>query len=215
MLPAELDDKDLLDIRSVLSYPRGVICIGLPHPLTRLSFIFSALILILCVTSQAGVYGNLEFGDSRDTVARKLKSSDLVVQTVDSTFLGRTGLNGVFKCKAKLAGLTYHLYFDWSENGGLKEVTLRSEQLHENEYGSTIKEAWVKANKLFTQVYNRPVQNANYPNKNDFNGHPVLITHMWHKGSNQSILIGPGLEKNQSFLTIRFVNKKIAPVRTP
>jgi hypothetical protein len=162
----------------------------------------------------AGVYDTLEFGDNRDTVTKKLKASGLVTQTVGSTFLGRTGLNGVFRCNAKLAGLTYHLYFDWNE-AGLAEITLKSNQVSETEYESTIREAWMEAKKLFTQVYSQPIQSANYPNKNDFKGHVVLMTHLWHKNSKQSIMIGPGIEKGQSFLAIRFVNKKITPVRTP
>lgn len=178
----------------------------------RLSLVFY---LFSVISSYAGVYGSLEFGDSRDTVMRKLRSSKLVEQTVGDTFLGRTGLNGVFKCKNKLAGLTYHLYFQWSDTGGLKEITLRSQDLDANQYGTTLKNAWTEANKLFTQVYNKPVQDAKYPQKTDFNQHPILITHIWHKGSRQSILIGPGIENNRSFLAIRFINQKIEPVRIP
>lgn len=178
-------------------------------------FLCAALFALNPLGLSAGVYSSLEFGDSRDTVTRKLQSSNLVEQTVGSTFLGRTGLNGVFKCKAKLAGLTYHLYFGWSDSGGLSEITLRSQKVHHNEFSTTIKSAWAEANKLFSQVYKQPVQSAHYPDKSKFKDHPILITHMWHKGARQTIMIGPGLEKQKSFLAIRFVNQKIKPVRTP
>lgn len=134
---------------------------------------------------------------------------------MEGAFFGRTGLNGVFKCKAKLAGLTYHLYFNWSESGGLEEITLRSQELPMDNYSTALQEAWSEANKLFTKVYNYPVQDANYPKKSDFKGHDMLITHLWHKGASQSILIGPGINKEKCFLAIRFVNKRIQPVKTP
>ncbi|MGB0775692.1 MAG: hypothetical protein ACPGUY_07585, partial [Akkermansiaceae bacterium] len=68
------------------------------------------LCFLLPYSISAGVYGSLEFGDSRETVTRKLQKSPLVKQTLDSTFIARTGLNGVFTCKNKLAGQTYTLY---------------------------------------------------------------------------------------------------------
>ncbi|MBK1832335.1 hypothetical protein JIN77_16470 [Verrucomicrobiaceae bacterium R5-34] len=164
---------------------------------------------------QAGVYGSLEFGDSRETVTKKLQSSELVEQKLDSTFFGRTGLNGVFKCKAQLAGLSYHLYFGWDDNGGLNEVTLRSAEVPMSEYGSSIKNAWSEADTLFTRVYNAPAQNAGYPSQSDFKNSDILISHIWHKGSGESILMGPGISKGKCFLAIRFVNRRIQPVRTP
>lgn len=178
----------------------------------RLAYI---LVLALAPFCGAGVYDTLQFGDSRETVTKKLQASTMVTTTVDSTFFGRTGLNGVFKCKAKLAGLTYHLYFGWNDNGGLNEITLRSAEVPMAEYESSINKAWAEANTLFTQVYNAPAQNANYPTKADFKKHDILITHIWHKGENQSILIGPGINKGKCFLAIRFVNQRIEPVRVP
>ena len=52
--------------------------------------------LLLISASQAGVYGELEFGDSRETVTKKLSQSPLVEQTIDNTYTARTGLNGIF-----------------------------------------------------------------------------------------------------------------------
>ena len=69
--------------------------------------------LLLISASQAGVYGELEFGDSRETVTKKLSQSPLVEQTIDNTYTARTGLNGIFKCKGKISGLVCHLYFNW------------------------------------------------------------------------------------------------------
>ena len=172
-----------------------------------------ALIFLSSLSSFAGVYGDLEFGDSRKTVTKKMSSSQLVEQTVNSTFLGRTGLNGIFKCKAKLAGLTYHLYFGWNESGGLNEITLRSGNLNMSEYGNSLRTAWNEAATLFSKVYNHPAQKTGYPTQrsfqDDFKGHQILISHVWHKGEKQSILMGPGIDQGKCFLTIRFVNKRV------
>lgn len=163
----------------------------------------------------AGVYDTLLFGDSRETVVKKLQASNMVEQTLDSTYLARTGLNGVFKCKAKLAGLTYHLYFGWNEHGGLNEITLRSGGLPLASYSTALRKAWDEANALFTRVYGEPTQDGDYPDKADFGQSPILVSHVWHKGEKQSILIGPGIKGGKCFLVIRFVNRRVEPVRVP
>lgn len=133
----------------------------------------------------------------------------MVSTTANETFFGRLGLNGVFKCNAKLAGLTYHLYFDWDDNGGLKEVTLRSEDMPDSQYGSKLYSTWQEAKQLLTQAYNPPAQSADYPNKSDFKGSPILISTLWKRGTNNSVLLGTGREKGKCFLCIRFTNEKI------
>ena len=178
------------------------------------SIIF-ALLLLTALPGFAGVYGNLEFGDDRDTVTRKLQKSKLVTQTINTTLLSRTGLNGVFKSNTQLAGLTYHLYFGWDDNGGMQEVTLQSDPIEKTQYNITLHKAWLAANQLFTQVYNAPAQNAKFPNKKDVATHNILMTHIWHKGKKQSILMGPGIEKDNCFLAIRFINQHIEPVIIP
>ena len=170
---------------------------------------FFCLLLLSTLTTHAGVYGNLEFGDTRETVTKKMSSSQLVEQTIDSTFFGRTGLNGVFKCKAKLAGLTYHLYFGWSEDGGLKEITLRSSELNMGEYGKGLRRAWGEAETLFSKVYQDPTQKTAFPSQKAFKKHNILISHVWHRAGKQSILMGPGVDKGKCFLAIRYVNQHI------
>ena len=128
--------------------------------------------LLLISVSQAGVYGDLEFGDSRETVTRKLRNSALVTQTIDNTFVGRTGLNGIYQCKAKLAGLTCLLFFNWDENGGLNEITLRSDGLSLDQYdGELLRASNEAAQKLYAnfgfkgaavrrEYYDSPVEDA-------------------------------------------------------
>jgi len=177
--------------------------------------LLAALLIITSQPSLASVYGDLEFGDDRDTVTQKLQKSKLVSQTINTSLMSRTGLNGIFKSKAKLAGMTYHLYFDWNEDGGLREITLRSDQIPKANYSTTLYKAWLAASQLFTQVYNLPAQNAGFPEKMDVIKHNILMSHIWHKGDKQSILMGPGIEKENCFLAIRFLNQHIEPVLIP
>lgn len=178
----------------------------------RLLFCFLLITSSLC---HAGVYGSLEFGDSRDTVLSKLQKSKLVDQAIDTSLLGRTGLNGVFRCKNKLAGQTYTLYFAWTDTGRLKEITLKSSRLPHGEHSGKLREAWEKANSLFTQVYGNPVQDADFPSQDQFKGDGMMMSHIWHKGAKQSILIGPGVEQGKCYLAIRFINQRVEPVRIP
>lgn len=183
-----------------------------------MKFLTATILLLSSLLTHAGVYGDLKFGDSRETVTRKLKTSPLVEQTIDSTFMGRMGLNGVFKCKAKLAGLTYHLHFDWTPQGGLSEITLRSEEIDASLYHTTLRNAWQQASTLLTRAYNDPAQDGQYPAKSDFKKHSIMASHIWHRGKKQSILMGPGLikgKKEKCFLIIRYLSQYIEPIRTP
>lgn len=170
--------------------------------------------LALAGSSFAGVYADLEFGDSRETVLSKLKSSEMVEQTIATELIARTGLNGIFKCKAQLAGLTYHLYFEWNDDGRLDEITLRSNHIQKENYSVSLYQAWKEAGKLFTQVYKTPAQNADFPNKNSLGDSGMIMSHIWHKGENESILMGTGMDQTNCFLAIRFVNRHVEPALT-
>ena len=174
------------------------------------------ILLILVIAkplATAGIYGDLEFGDSRQTVTQKLRKSSLVTLSVDEAFLGRTGLNGVFKCKARLAGLDYHLYFNWSENDGLNEITLRSNELDMACYRAELHRAWQEADALFARVYGAATQKAPYPASNTFGENSMLITHVWQQPGH-SILLGTGVNKGKCFMFIRFVNQRITLQKT-
>ncbi len=177
--------------------------------------LIASILILTALPIFAGVYGDLEFGDDRDTVTRKLQKSNLVTQTINSSLMARTGLNGIFQSKSKLAGLTYHLYFDWNEAGELREITLRSDQIEKSRYSTTLYKSWLAASQLFTQVYSTPAQNAGFPDKMDVVQHNILMSHIWHQGRKKSILMGPGIEKEKCFLAIRFVNQHIKPVIIP
>jgi len=172
--------------------------------------LFIFLCSLLAPMTHAGVYGDLEFGDNRETVTRKLRKSPLVNQTIDDTFTGRTGLNGIFQCKAKLAGLICHLYFNWDGQGGLNEITLRTQALETDQYDKALRQAWKDSEALFSQVYGPPTQKSGYPALKSFQQHKMLISHVWQQDGNQSILMGTGTDKGKCFLFIRFAHQNIS-----
>lgn len=173
---------------------------------TRLILFISALLIS---ASHAGVYGDLEFGDSRETVTKKLRQSPLVEQTVDDVFTARTGLNGIYKCKARISGLTCHLYFNWDEQGGLDEITLRSEGLALGTYSKQLRQAWLDAERLFSEVYSAPVQKAPYPALDAFQNHKMMISHIWDNPGKGSILMGTGVDADRCFLFVRFASREM------
>ena len=65
---------------------------------------------------KGAAFDQLEFGDNRNTVEKKLKASALVTSAGDGIFLGRTGLNGIYKTKATIGGLHCFLFFDKCRN---------------------------------------------------------------------------------------------------
>ncbi|MDG1358798.1 MAG: hypothetical protein P8P36_11455, partial [Akkermansiaceae bacterium] len=149
--------------------------------------------LLLSSTIHAGVYGDLEFGDSRELVTKKLQQSPLVEQAIDETYKARTGLNGIYKCKSKIAGLACWLYFNWDAQGGLNEITLRSESLDSNLYETELKNAWIESSALFSRVYQEPRQQAPYPLLSSFKEHQMMISHVWENSDKTNILIGTGM----------------------
>ena len=86
------------------------------------------------------VFDTLCFGDNRKEVEQKLKDSSMVETALDETFFGRFGLNGTFRTKQQIGGLHCELYFDWTDNGGLSEISLQTESLGPDAYGG--KQGW-------------------------------------------------------------------------
>ena len=61
---------------------------------------------------------------SRSSTSSKPASSSN--PPLDDIFLGRSGLNGVFRTRKKIGGIDTMLYFDWTERRQLKEILLQT-----------------------------------------------------------------------------------------
>ncbi|MEY3897186.1 MAG: hypothetical protein RLZZ214_2707 [Verrucomicrobiota bacterium] len=111
----------------------------------------------------AAFFDSLTFRDTRETTLTKLKASKIVEMTTDETFIGRSGLNGVFKTRQKIGSLDGFLYFDWTAAGKLKELTLQTETRPETDYKSELEPSWKELIQLLNTLYGKPVQKGPLP----------------------------------------------------
>ena len=161
------------------------------------------------------VFDSLCFGDTRQQVLAKLKESKFVEMTADETYLGRLGLNGVFRTRKDVGGLPCMLYFDWTEDGHLSELSLQTHAMGESAYGSKIKNCWTELIKLLTSLYGKPVQAAPYPDSAQLTEGAFLASHLWRWEGGGSILLGTARDTDGFTAVVRFTQREVAPVPLP
>jgi hypothetical protein len=163
----------------------------------------------------SAVFDKLTFGDSRAMVLEKLKASQFVESTVEETFFGRTGLNGVFRTRGKIGGLDAMLYFDWDENGGLKELTLHTHPLPAASLDDQLLPCWNDFIELLTTLHGKP---ANANPKLDIapiQDGGMIGTHLWKLENSASALLGASREGDDYQIAVRFTTEDIKPVVIP
>jgi hypothetical protein len=165
--------------------------------------------------AQVAVFDQLVFGDTRDQVTAKLKASKFVELTVPETFLGRTGLNGVFRTRRKIGKLSAMLNFDWSDTGGLKEVTLQTESLPAAAYHADLEQCWTAFISLLETLYGKPVQNGSMPAIGSLAEGAFFPSHLWAIEGVGSALLGTARDGENYQLVVRFTRKKVEPVALP
>lgn len=161
------------------------------------------------------VFDTLCFGDSRADVIKKLKASKVVEGGLDETFMGRTGMNGIYRTRQKIGGLQCDLYFDWSPGNNLKEVSLQTQTVETTSYDSLLKENWEQLEQLLTMLHGNPVQNASFPNLDDLQNDLFLASHLWRLEGGGSALLGTSMQGGKVMVVVRFTTERIDPVRTP
>ncbi|MCX6879827.1 MAG: hypothetical protein NTW21_39385 [Verrucomicrobia bacterium] len=161
------------------------------------------------------VFDALHFGDTRQQVLAKLKASKIVELSIDETYLGRLGLNGTFQTRKDLGGLRCMLFFDWSEGGLMREVSLQTQALPAAAYPTRLKACLDDFAKLLTTLYGPPLQNATYPPLTDLTDGAFLATHLWRLEGGGSALLGSARENEGYMTVVRFTQKEIQPVRVP
>ncbi|NIP95181.1 MAG: hypothetical protein GWO24_17725, partial [Akkermansiaceae bacterium] len=154
-------------------------------------------------------FDTLAFGDSRRTVEAKLAKSGRVSASLDQRFRGRTGLNGVYQ--TTIQGDRYLLFFDWTGEDALREVTLRSGAVPASEYGSALQGKWTALAALLRKLHGNPVQQTSFPAQDDLEDGRLVGSHLWHIGKRHSILLSTGLEKSGYVVAIRFTTGLIPP----
>ena len=167
------------------------------------------------VIDQSAVFDTLRFGDTREKVLEKLKASSIVELGVDETFLGRLGLNGTFQTRKDIGGLRCLLFFDWTEEGTMRELSMQTSPLAAASYPTRIKSCWEQLIKLLTTLYGAPLQNAGYPPMEQLSDGTFLATHLWRLEGGGSVLLGSAREDGSYTTVVRFTQQEIAPVTIP
>lgn len=176
--------------------------------------LLTILALLLTATSQAAIYENLEYGDTRAEVQKKLLACPRLKATVPETMFGRVGLNGSFVINKDLNGKKFSLYFGWTDDGKLNEITLRSEPIPASEYQSTVQSTFSSAISLVDQIYGTPIMSNPIPPQKDLKEDSILNSHLWHPHQG-SLMLGLARLQGKLHISIRFTQRKIQPVKTP
>lgn len=161
------------------------------------------------------VFDTLKFGDSREVVSQKLKDSKIVETAVQGTFQGRTGLNGIYRTRHLIGGLYCYLYFDWTEAGGLKEITLQTENKTPDEYDTLLEPCWSELTGLIIPIHGKPSQTMGIPRREDLEDGQLLASHLWSIEHGGSVLLGTSRVGNGYQVTVRFTRERIQVTRTP
>jgi hypothetical protein len=158
------------------------------------------------------VFDKLQFGDTRDEVYQKLKDSKFVELTVGETFLGRTGLNGVFRTRHKIGGLDAMLFFDWTDDQRLKEVTLQTAALPASRFKNDLHPCWQQFIELLTTLHGDPIHaNPDLQIKPIADG-SMSSTHLWKLDGKGTAMLGAAREGDNYQIAVRFTEETIKPV---
>lgn len=155
------------------------------------------------------IFDTLVFGDKRETVAEKLQASKFVSSKVAGTFLGRTGLNGVYHTTHKIGGLLCYLFFDWDASGGLQEVTLQTEVQFEEAYTDILKPCWEECIPLISSIHGKPLRSANIVDPSLLQDGEMLATHIWKIEHGGSIMLGTAKDGRGYQVVVRFTREVV------
>jgi hypothetical protein len=169
------------------------------------------------VTAQdpSAFFDNLTFRDTRETTLGKLKASRIVEMTTDETFIGRSGLNGVFRTRKKIGSLNGYLYFDWSESGKLNELTLQTDPRPDSAYKTELEPSWKQFIELLSTLYGKPIQKGPLPPLASLTDGTFMPSHLWKIETGGSAMLGTAREGEKYQLVVRFTQKKVGVVEIP
>ncbi|MEO5914546.1 MAG: hypothetical protein ABIS50_09965 [Luteolibacter sp.] len=155
----------------------------------------------------ASFFENLTFRDTRQTALAKLKASKTVEMTSDETFIGRSGLNGVFRTRQKIGTLTGSLYFDWTESGNLKELSLQTEPRPATSYKTEVEPCWERLIDLLGALYGKPEIKGPLPSMASEADGSFVPSHFWKLPTGGSALLGTARDGQNYQVVVRFTQK--------
>lgn len=158
---------------------------------------------------EAAIFDTLKFGDNRETVTSKLKASKMVEANLDSTFFGRTGINGIYRTVQPIGGLHCYLFFDWDEADLLKEISLRTEDKLEAEYETILKPCWQALTELIVPIYGKPLQTTKMPAATDLASEQIVASHLWRIDQGGTVMLGASRLGEAYQVSVLFTKDKI------
>ena len=135
--------------------------------------------------------------------------------TQDETFIGRSGMNGIFRTRQKVGKLDCYLYFDWTEAGKLKELTLQTETVTAASYKTDLESSWKRFVDLLSILYGNPTQKGSLPGRESLADGAFSPSHFWPLDGGGSALLGTAREGAKYQLVVRFTQKKAQVIELP
>ncbi len=163
----------------------------------------------------SAVFDQLNFGDDRELVLQKLKASKFVEMTTDETFIGRTGLNGVFRTRKKVGGQDVSLYFDWTGDNKLKEITLQTSTLPASDLEAKLAPCWKNFIMFLTTLHGKPVHGDDELHTSSIHEGSFSATHLWKLETTGSALLGMSKEGGKYQVVVRYTQTEVKPVAIP
>ena len=167
------------------------------------------------IPDSSAVFDKLSFGETRAEVLAKLKTSKFVELTVDETFIGRTGLNDVFRTRRKIGGLDASLFFDWTDDGKLKEITLQTAGFPASELKESLTPCWKELAELMTTLYGKPIHADPELKLSSIQDGVMLPSHLWKLEKKGSATLGAARDGEKYQVVVRFTQKTVVPVAIP
>jgi hypothetical protein len=160
-------------------------------------------------------FDNLTFKDTRETTLEKLKASKVVEMTTDETFIGRSGLNGVFRTRNRIGALDAFLYFDWTESGKLKELNVQTNPRPDTAYKTELEPSWTEFIELLSALYGKPAQKGPMPAMASLADGAFFPSHFWNLETGGCAMLGTAREGKKYQVVVRFTEKKPQVVEIP
>lgn len=167
------------------------------------------------VPPPSAVFDQLNFGDDREQVLQKLKASKFVEMTTDETFIGRTGLNGIFRTRKKIGGMNASLYFDWTGDNKLKEITLQTDALPAEDLNAKLVPCWKDFIILITTLLGEPVHGEKELHTSSIQEGSFSATHLWKLETPGSATLGMAKDRGKYQVVVRYTQNEIKPVALP
>jgi len=157
------------------------------------------------------IHGTLSYGDNSSKVAAKLKASGIFDSTMPDSFLARTGMDGIFRTKQKIANQYSVLYFNWNEDGGLKDFTLHTDSLQLSNAKDQILPCWQYYINIITELYGKPLNANPTLELGSIQQDAIIFTHLWQTEQMGSILIGASHNADGYQIAMRFSGESFKP----